>query len=272
MKLIGRMILASVMLASGPFAVDATGAEAVFGEAGCALRDGETGVVAAVTSPVTLQLESGLSVRLAGLMPAGETSEVIRWLEDELVGKTVILRYGTVERDRYGQAFAQLFVAEQGPDPGAWIQADLVAAGHAMVTGFPEERTCLGALMAFERDARVQRLGIWSARMPPSAWSPLLRDVGPRYELVEGRVVSLGRTERTVYLNFGNDWSIDLTVTIDAADLGAFEGGGTTLDGLVGYKIRVRGWLEQWNGPWIRIDHPEQIEVLDQDDGEGSSG
>lgn len=272
MKPIRTALLAFLtMLAAGQMGRGAA-AETVLADAGCILRDGETGTVIAVTSPVTLQLEQGLSVRLAGLMPVGDASSAIAWLEQHLVGQEVIVRYGAVERDRYDQAFAQLYVTANGSEPEVWIQAELVAAGYAIVSGFPEERSCLGALMALERDARVQRLGIWSTRMPISAWSPLLRDVPPRYELVEGRVVSVGRTERTVYLNFGNVWSVDLTVTIDTADLAAFGGDGTALDNLAGHLIRVRGWLEQWDGPWIRIDHPEQIEVLDLDDGDGGSG
>ena len=79
----------------------------------------------------------------------------------------------------------------------------------------------------------------------------MLRDVSPRFELVEGRIVSLGRTDRTIYLNFGNDWSVDLTVTIRSSDIAEFEANGVTLDELVGQGVRIRSWLEQWDGPWI---------------------
>ena len=67
----------------------------------------------------------------------------------------------------------------------------------------------------------------------------------------------------TVYLNFGRDWSRDLTVTIGIADVEVFEAEGGPLDILAGQRVRVRGWLRQWDGPWIRVDHPEQIELLD---------
>jgi hypothetical protein len=30
----------------------------------------------------------------------------------------------------------------------------------------------------------------------------------------------------------------------------------------VGREIRVRGWLEFYNGPMIEATHPEQIELL----------
>ena len=28
-------------------------------------------------------------------------------------------------------------------------------------------------------------------------------------------------------------------------------------------KVRVRGWLEEYNGPYIEVDHPERIEFID---------
>jgi hypothetical protein len=32
------------------------------------------------------------------------------------------------------------------------------------------------------------------------------------------------------------------------------------LASLEGQRVRVRGWVESWNGPAIEATHPEQIE------------
>jgi micrococcal nuclease len=247
--------------------------EYAFADAGCELRDGETGVVAAVIDPVSLRLDSGLEVRLAGIRPPGGSDQTaaaaVAFLETLALGQTVMLRYGALERDRYQRATAQVFI---GGTREKWLQAELAGAGLALVGGLAEDRACLSDLLAFERAARSANLGVWAARMPLDAWADELRRGELRYELVEGRIVSIGRTERTVYLNFGNDWSIDFTVTIVAADAGAIEAEGGSLDILIGQEVRIRGWLEQWDGPWIRVDHPEQIEVLNRGDGGGVSG
>ena len=92
-----------------------------------------------------------------------------------------------------------------------------------------------------------------------------------RFELIEGEVVSIGRTDRTVYLNFGQSWSIDFTVTIAAAEAALIKAENSPFDNLIGNRVRVRGWLDQWDGPWIRVDHAEQIELLSEDDDRGES-
>ena len=261
-----RAALAILVAAAAAGAASAD--EIAFGDAGCDLREGETGTVAEVLDAVTLRLDDGLAVRLAGIMPPADETEGAAALVGLVAGKAVTLRYGPLDRDRYDRAYAQLFLAG---DPEVWVQSELVAGGYAVVAGFAEARDCLATLLMHERRARAENAGLWAERTPLDAWSPLLRNVSPRYELVEGRVVSIGRTERTVYLNFGNDWSVDFTVTINAADAGAFETGDLTFEMLIGQQVRIRGWLEQWDGPWMRVDHPEQIEVLNTGNG-GDSG
>ena len=241
--------------------------ERAFGDAGCNLSDGETAVVTSIIDPVTVRLGDGLVVRLASLLPASDTERAMAQLETLLIDRVVSIRYGETDRNRYGHAVAHIFVAESAE---GWVQSELLIAGNAIVAGHAEERNCLAELLSFERIGRASGAGIWSTRTPLSAWSPLLRDVPPRFELVEGRVVSLGRTDRTIYLNFGTDWSVDLTVTIRSSDIAEFETNGVTLDDLVGQAVRIRGWLEQWDGPWIEVDHPEQIEVLNT--GYGGAG
>lgn len=246
----------------------AAAGETVYADAGCMLRDGPTGIVAEVIDAVSLRLEGGAVIRLAGVLPAEGTEaaagDAVTFLEDLTLGRSVRLGYGAVDTDRYGRATGQLFLAGAAD---AWVQAELVGAGFAIVAGSAADRTCLGDLLAYERQARAAGLGLWAGHPVPVAGAPGLTADLPRFELVEGRVISIGRTERTVYLNFGYDWSVDFTVTIEAATAAAIESEGGPFDRLVGQKVRIRGWLRQWNGPWIAVDHAEQIEVLDEDDG-----
>lgn len=258
--------LAGVFLAAG-LAVPvpgglATAGERVFADAGCDLTFGETGIVEAVLDGTTLQLGDGLVVRLAAVdVPVMAEGEARRIVSDLTLGQPVRLGYGAIRRDRYGRATAQLYLGS--PDDQTWVQAALVDAGAARVMGFADDRTCLGTLLGHERAARSAGEGLWATTGPLAATSPSLRRAEGLYELVEARLESVGRTERTVYLNFGGDWSTDFTVTLTAADARAAEREGGPLEALVGRRIRVRGWLVQRDGPNIRVDHPEQIEILD---------
>lgn len=249
-------------------------AERVFAEAGCVLTEGESGLVESVIDGNTVRLADGLVVRLAGIdvpMPplmtdqdAALAARAADALSEIVLGQPIRIRYGAVTRDRYGRATGQVVVtgAEE-----IWVQAALVDAGLARVAGFADDRACLAALMEHERSARAAGLGLWPELRVRSAYDPSLVEAAGLYALVSGRIVSIGRTERTVYLNFGRDWSVDFTVTMTAAVAADIEAAGGPLDGLEGRSVRIRGWIEEWNGATIAVDHAEQIEILDEDGG-----
>lgn len=266
-----RVVLAALPALAGLLSAVNAAAETTFADAGCVLTDGGSGIVAEIVDPVSVRLESGLVVRLAGIVPPPDPATTVAataLLADLTLGKEVYLRHGTLTHDRYQRAMAHLYLASE---PVSWVQAELVAPGLAIVGGLAEDRACLADLIAVEREARDARLGLWQNDFPADAWSNRIREGELRFALVEGEVVSVGRTERTVYLNFGHDWSIDFTVTIESSDAAVIEAEGGSFDALIRTKVRIRGWLEQWDGPWIRVDHAEQIELLSEGNGSGVS-
>ncbi len=198
------VLLALALLALGSPATAQT-VERAYADAGCALRDGERDRVTAILDPVTLELEGGLVVRLAGIVPPSADSdhtiiaEATASLTRLTLGQPITLRYGELDHDRYDRAVAHVFVTGASE---TWVQAELVANGMAFVSGFPEDQQCLAALLHHERGARYAASRIWAVQMILDAWSDSLRAGGDRFVLVEGQVVSVGRTERTVYLNF----------------------------------------------------------------------
>ena len=62
------------------------------------------------------------------------------------------------------------------------------------------------------------------------------------------------------YINFDDNWQEDFSVGIMISDLELFEV--INFDDLKNKKVRVRGWLESYNGPYIQIFHPAHLEVL----------
>lgn len=85
------------------------------------------------------------------------------------------------------------------------------------------------------------------------------------YQLVEGRVVSVGEGAGRVYLNFARDWKSDFTISVARKDASAFQAEGIDLKALAGKRVRMRGWVIWRNGPMIEATHPEQIEILTDD-------
>ena len=239
------------------------------------LRDGPRGRVTEVTDGDTVHLDNGLIVRLVGIQapklalgrpgfedwPMGMESKAA--LERLALGKAVQLRYGGEPKDRYGRALAQLFVREG--DSEVWLQQAMLAAGQARVYSYADNRACLATLLAVEARARADRLGIWgnpyySVRMADRPQA--LAGHEGRYELVEGRVLVAEKAGGRVYLNFGRNWTEDFTAVIGDKALRLFAESGPDPLALGGALVRVRGWIDEKDGPRLEVTHPEQIEVL----------
>jgi hypothetical protein len=81
---------------------------------------------------------------------------------------------------------------------------------------------------------------------------------------VEGKVWSVRESGGTIYINFGRRWTQALTVTISKRDESAFTAAGVEPKKLEARRVRVRGWIEERNGPRIEATRPEQIELAER--------
>lgn len=235
------------------------------------LQAGERAVVTEIIDGDTILLDDGWQVRLVGIqapkLPLGRKNfrkwpladESKRILEALSLNREVQLAYGGQRVDRHGRRLAHLFL----PD-GTWIQGELLARGMARVYSFPDNRTIVDDMLALETAARQRRLGIWgngwyAVRTPEEAE----RDIGS-FQIVEGRIMNAADVRGTVYLNFGENWRSDFTVRISRGDRKRFSKDGLDPLSLANRRIRVRGWLDERNGPMIEATHPEQIELLEE--------
>ena len=213
----------------------------------------------------TVLLNDGETVRLAGIeppsLPHGDaaSTDARRALAALVQGRRVGLASGGTGRDRYGRLRAHLVRM----DDGAWIQGALLARGLARVHSLVDDRAAVAEMLAIERGARSRRLGLWSQ---PNFRVRAASEAGTRlgsFQLVEGRVRAAAVVRGRGYLNFGADWREDFTVSIGPRDRRRFEAAGIAVEDYEGRLVRVRGWVESFNGPMIEATHPEQIEVLE---------
>ena len=239
------------------------------------LRMEPGGVVTAVTDGDTVILDDGRVVRMIGTQapklpldrPDFETwplaPKAKAALEAIALGKPVRLGFGGEEIDRYGRVLAHVFI--DGPDGEIWAQQAMIGLGLARVYSFPDNRACLDLLFAAEGRARLARLGIWgdpyySIRAADQPGDLLAR--AGQYELVEGRVLLAEKNGGRVYLNFGRFWKQDFTAVIETPALRLFAEAGVDPLLLENALVRIRGWVDDRDGPRIEVTHPEQIEVL----------
>lgn len=234
-----------------------------------ALARAETEAVVEIVDGDTLVLADGRQVRLVGIqapkLPLGRRN-FPKWpladmakevLASLVLDRDVSLRYGGREIDRHGRRLAHLLLED-----GRWVQAAILRRGLARVYSFADNRALVAEMLTEEGAARAAGRGIWAhpyyAIRDPGA---VHRDLGT-FQLVEGMVLDAAEVRGTVYLNFGEDWRTDFTVSVRGSALRLFRREGLEPLALEGSRVRVRGWLDNRNGPAIEATHPEQIEIL----------
>jgi micrococcal nuclease len=175
------------------------------------------------------------------------------------MGKKLNVYFGGARRDRHGRVLGHLARVRDG----LWIQGALLRHGWARVYSFADNQAAVREMLALERAARQEKLGIWGKRfyqiVPASKAG---RFIGS-FQLVEGQVTKTAVIRRWAYINFGANWRKDFTISIPRKRLRRFRKRfGRNLRQLEGKHIRVRGWLRAFNGPMIKATHMEQIEVI----------
>jgi endonuclease YncB( thermonuclease family) len=272
------IIDASLSAGTTGFAALAVALAAVAGAAGAGPADelarGEAGRVVEIVDGDTAVLEGGLVIRLVGVQApklalgrhfedwplAAEAREALAAL---VLDAEVTLYYGGRRRDRHERALAHLVRGDR-----LWVQRAMLERGMARLYSFADNRALIAEMLAAERAARAAGRGIWGdsfyrVRAPEY----LAGDVGS-FQLVEGTIVAAARVRGRLYLNFGADWRDDFTVTVAPGERRAFErawaaAGLPEVSALAGRRVRVRGWIDEYNGPSIEASHPEQIEWLE---------
>ena len=166
--------------------------------------------------------------------------------------------------DRHGRLPVQLLLLSAGQAQALWVQEELLARGLAVVMTGPETGPALReAMLAVEAEARAGRRGLWAASENAILRADDPDRIQPGFRLVEGRVLAIGESRHSLFLNFGPDWRTDFTVIVQRSDRSAFKGGLRGLRALEGQTIRIRGRVFQRGGPSIRALHQNAIEVLE---------
>jgi hypothetical protein len=117
-------------------------------------------------------------------------------------------------------------------------------------------------LLAAAAEARESRLGQWRGGFRVRSLDDIRARVGS-FQIVEGDVVTASVTRGRAFINFGGDYRTDFTVTIEPQDMRTFWQSKFDVGALAGKRIRVRGWVEFYNGPEITITTAAAIEVLE---------
>ncbi|MDF3074146.1 MAG: hypothetical protein K0S54_1813 [Alphaproteobacteria bacterium] len=213
----------------------------------------------------SLRLEDGSILRLAGIIAPDATSGPERRMADEArralqalaVGKTIRAQAPVERRDRHDRRLLQVKNGD-----GKWLQGELLQAGLARVWTQPDAIEGAGEMLALEAQARTDRQGLWALPYFAILTGETAAQALDRFQIVEFTVMDVARVRGTVYLNAGRDWRSDLTARLERPAVKLFADAGQDFTALKGRTIRMRGWLRLYNGAFMDISHPQQIEVV----------
>jgi endonuclease YncB( thermonuclease family) len=236
------------------------------------LKQAATARVDKVIDGQTVLMTDGKIVRLLGIdypFMAGDTEggpSILGKAMLELLlpkGKEVLL-YQNKSRERgrlnrMGHSLAHLVIK----DRDEWVNGALVSRGLAWTATDATNPAMAAQLYALEDAARKAQKGLWSKDSPFGLLTPETAAQGNgTFRVIEGTVNRAATSKNNLYLNFGSDWRKDFTVMVTPAIRKGLAKKGVDAMALAGRKIRVRGWLREWNGPFMELETPERLEVL----------
>lgn len=225
------------------------------------------GVAKSAIDGRTLKLNDGRVIRLESIQTPAVMSakyELRPWPLAEKARETLANLAGnfvlTIQPaaqpiDRYGRLVGQV----KRPD-GVWLQGELVKKGFARVMTTRDNHAMARELLRLEDQARRGKRGIWALEPYAPREPQDLDGLIDSFQIVEGTIVNASRIKGRVFLNFGQNWRDDFTVTIAPRDRQAMERKGLNPLDWKDKRVRVRGWITKHNGPSMVVDHEEQIE------------
>ncbi|HTT97289.1 MAG TPA: thermonuclease family protein [Rhizomicrobium sp.] len=224
-------------------------------------------VVRVERSNDALVIRDGRAIHMEGIrIPHSNPDHAPAYIADQAYdaigtlvrGKTVEVTAVPPKEDRYDRVRGQVFNSDE-----QWLQMNLLKSGLARVDIAPDRTECAAEYYAAEGAARSANLGLWAV--------PAYRVRAPEaltggdtntFQIVQGKVLTADVKDGRAYLDFGTDWKTDFTVTISPPDMANFRADGIDPRDYAGKTIRVRGIIQQFNGPEIEIANDKQIEVL----------
>ncbi len=245
----------------------------------CPGDGGTSGRVISADERLELTLENGSRLKIAGVDPPRPTpggpdldfrarDRLALWL----VGQEILFRPLEPGPDRWGRIVAFVFAvapgSPNGPGPAHLpVGEALIDAGLARYEPSAAARPCRSALLAAEGGARASGIGLWADPYYAiiAADHQSFADKAGSSVIVEGRITGIASRRPRITLYFGPRRGADFSVTILPRNSKAFEAAYSSLAGLTGQTVRVRGLLDTRFGPQIEISDPDDVEAAGQD-------
>jgi hypothetical protein len=222
-----------------------------------------SGVVKNITKQNSIMLHDGRELVLANVYVKKKESHL--FIKEAILNKKVFFYSSGRLKDRYNRLIVQIFINEAGKR--TWLQETLIQKGHAVAMALPTNWLCATELLSREKNIRARD----EIRKTIELSFPIIRVENTQllnqkqqgsFQMVKGKVFSISRTTQNTYINFSKNWRKDFTAVISNHLLKRKKSRWPKLKLLKGKTIILRGWLDHYNGPLIRLETPEMIEIM----------
>ncbi len=174
-------------------------------------------------------------------------------------------------QDRWGEIPVRLRSVKRLPDNSfsqspQYLERSLIFEGACRVFPEGDDIAKIENFLSWENEARIAKSGLWSQpwyRVRNANKVEDTHDCVGSMQLVEGIVQKVGRSSGRWFLNFGDNYRDDVTITIAPRYARAWQKEGFSFENLEGSKVRARGFIEWVNGPSITLYHRKSLEILD---------
>lgn len=167
-------------------------------------------------------------------------------------GKKDITIYKSTSPDRYGRYSAVFKDTNEET-----LQNKLLSTGMAFVYLDSNCKNDVEKFKKLENLARNTKQGLWNKKYQLVKSPEETQNLINSYQLVEGTVEKISYTKDSVYLNFGENWKEDFTARFPKKK-------NKDYSEWVNKKVLIRGWIENYYGPFINIANSFQIEVVSE--------
>jgi hypothetical protein len=143
-----------------------------------------------------------------------------------------------------------------------WVQGTLIANGLARILPASKHTEMAAQMLKAEETARKETAGLWKETafsvLTPETVSTAMNN----WAVVEGKIIKTGASNNIVFLNFGDDWRKDFTIGIEGEVRRQLAKNNVAPIEIAGKHVRVHGWVEDYNGPYIKLSNAVWLEVL----------
>lgn len=228
----------------------------------CPQTPEKTAIVKSISKQNTIRLADETELTLANIYLNKKNAH--QFLKNNFLNKEIYYFSSGRLKDKYDRFIVQLFYKED--NKLKWLQETLVKKGLGVAMALPTNWQCMHELLEIENLTRVatkkdHAINLGFPIVKADNIKKLNKKPQGSFQIVKGQVQSIHRTAQNTYINFSHNWRKDFSIVVSNHLLKQKKRPWPKLKTLKGKTIIVRGWLDHYNGPIIRVETREMIEI-----------